>query len=399
MTTAGTVIATIGANVATDAAGNGNTASTSTDNTVSYDATPPTVTVNQKSGQADPTNALPILFTVTFSEPVTGFTTGDLTRGGTATGGTVSLTGGGATYEISVGGGNPSNGTISFTIAAGVAQDAAGNSNTASTSIDNTVTYDTVAPTLTTLEMLDADTNGKVDQVKATFNETLDSTSYTPTNGPWTVNNVPSSGTKGSVSISGSSATLAITEVTAAANTAVGSFTVALAANTLGVRDLAGNQASFGTQAPADKAAPVPTALVDTTVALGDGKFEQSDTMTVTFSEAVIGVAASATVTLTGGNGNNADTVTMSNLLSGTVSLNGPDYISNNGSVATFTNSVLSKPTTSQVRITLAACSGACASIATQATAANFTFAPVATITDAAANAATGSITVSIRLF
>ena len=38
MTGSGTVIATIGAGEADDAAGNANTASTSTDNTVTYDA-------------------------------------------------------------------------------------------------------------------------------------------------------------------------------------------------------------------------------------------------------------------------------------------------------------------------------------------------------------------------
>ena len=69
----GTVIASIAAGVAQDAAGNANTASTSTDNTVTYDVTAPTVTINQAAGQADPTNASPINFTVVFSEPVTDF--------------------------------------------------------------------------------------------------------------------------------------------------------------------------------------------------------------------------------------------------------------------------------------------------------------------------------------
>src|SRR5439155_17844051 len=45
MTTAGTVIASIVAGVAQDAAGNLNTASTSTDNSVSFDATGPTVSI------------------------------------------------------------------------------------------------------------------------------------------------------------------------------------------------------------------------------------------------------------------------------------------------------------------------------------------------------------------
>src|SRR5206468_1172208 len=39
MTSDGTVIATVGAGVATDPLGNGNSASTSTDNTVTYDTT------------------------------------------------------------------------------------------------------------------------------------------------------------------------------------------------------------------------------------------------------------------------------------------------------------------------------------------------------------------------
>jgi hypothetical protein len=75
------------------------------------DLVPPSVTVNQKAGQADPANTLPIAFTVTFSEPVTGFTASDLTRGGTSTGGTVAVTGSGASYEISVSGA-PTDGTL-----------------------------------------------------------------------------------------------------------------------------------------------------------------------------------------------------------------------------------------------------------------------------------------------
>ena len=43
--------------------------------TVILDNTAPTVTINQASGQADPTTVSPINFTATFSEPVTGFTT------------------------------------------------------------------------------------------------------------------------------------------------------------------------------------------------------------------------------------------------------------------------------------------------------------------------------------
>ena len=103
------------------------------------------MTVEQKTGQSDPTNSLPLRWTVSFTEPVTGLDATDLTRGGTATGGTVTVTGSDASYEISLDG-NPTNGTVSFSIDADRAQDAAGNGNTASTSTDNTIAYDTVAP-------------------------------------------------------------------------------------------------------------------------------------------------------------------------------------------------------------------------------------------------------------
>jgi predicted CxxxxCH...CXXCH cytochrome family protein len=155
MTTAGTVVATIGAGVATDAAGNGNTASTSTDNSVSWtvaDTTPPTVTINQAAAQADPTSTSPINFTVVFSEATTNFATGDVTIGGTAGGTkTATVTGSGTTYNVAVTGMTTA-GTVTATVPLGVATDAAGNGNTASTSTDNSVSWtvaDTTPPTVT----------------------------------------------------------------------------------------------------------------------------------------------------------------------------------------------------------------------------------------------------------
>src|SRR5213078_508001 len=132
MTTDGTVIASIPAGVAQDAAGNLNTASTSTDNSVSFDATRPAVTINQAAGQADPTNSSPINFTAVFSGPVSGFTGAGVTISGTAGGTkTVTVTGGPSTYTVAVSG-MTTDGTVIASIPAGVAQDAAGNLNTAS---------------------------------------------------------------------------------------------------------------------------------------------------------------------------------------------------------------------------------------------------------------------------
>ena len=148
MTGSGTVIAGIGAAVAEDGAGNPNLPSTSTDNIVTYDTTAPTITINQAAAQADPTADSPINFTVVFSEPVTGFQTGDVTLSGTAPGTLVgTVTGSGTTYNVAVSG-MSGIGTVTARVDVGKATDAAGNPNVGSTSADNTVTYD-FPPTIT----------------------------------------------------------------------------------------------------------------------------------------------------------------------------------------------------------------------------------------------------------
>ena len=131
---------------ATDAAGNTSSAASYT---WTIETTPPTVTINQASGQADPTSVSPINFTVVFSESVTDFATGDVTLSGTAGATTATVTGSGTTYNVAVSG-MTSNGTVIASLAAGVAHDAAGNANSASTSTDNTVTVTSPsAPSIT----------------------------------------------------------------------------------------------------------------------------------------------------------------------------------------------------------------------------------------------------------
>lgn len=118
-------------------AGNGNfTAGQS----YAIDTLAPTVTIDQAAGQSDPTAVAPVAFTVVFSEPVTGFTTADITLGGTAGATTVSVTGSGATYSVAVSG-MTRNGTVTASIGAGVAADAVGNPNQASVSADNSVQF------------------------------------------------------------------------------------------------------------------------------------------------------------------------------------------------------------------------------------------------------------------
>src|SRR5205823_7111817 len=69
LTTGGTVIATIPAGGATDAAGNGNTASTSTDNTVTVDPSPPVTSINHAAAPARTTSTPTIITTAVLSAP------------------------------------------------------------------------------------------------------------------------------------------------------------------------------------------------------------------------------------------------------------------------------------------------------------------------------------------
>ena len=150
MTGSGDVVVSIPADAVIDQIGNGNEASTSADNSVEYDVTPPTVTINQASAQSDPTGSGPILFDVVFSEPVTGFTGSDVDLSSSTAPGTLSaaVSGSGSTYQVSVSGMTDS-GLVIASVPSDSAVDAADNGNEASTSSDNSVTYDVTDPTVT----------------------------------------------------------------------------------------------------------------------------------------------------------------------------------------------------------------------------------------------------------
>jgi len=150
--------------------------------------------------------------------------------------------------------------TVSVTVPAGttdaphsiVVMDAAG--TVASSAVDIVM-----PPVMTSVSMRDVDVDGRVDRVDVVFDDTL--AAYTAGVAPWTLTNVPSGGTLAGVTVSGNTATLAINEGAGAANTAVGAFTVSLAAHPGGIRDLNGHQSSFAATAPADLAPPAVTSL------------------------------------------------------------------------------------------------------------------------------------------
>jgi hypothetical protein len=173
----GVVTVSIAASGATDAAGNSNTAAPPLSRT--FDTVAPTVTITTTA--PDPTNVSPIPMTATFSEPVTGFVAGDIT----VTNGVVtpaSFAGTGAVYTFNV---TPAaQGVVTVGIAATVATDAAGNSNTASPTFS--ITFDSVAPTVTITSTAPDPTNVSPIPMTATFSEAVTGfvlTDITVTNG------------------------------------------------------------------------------------------------------------------------------------------------------------------------------------------------------------------------
>lgn len=142
MTGTSTVTATIPAGGTTDLAGNLNFASTSTDNSIVYDVTQPTVAIDQASGQGDPGGGVSVTFDVVFSEAVTGFTGADIDFTGSTAPGSLGATvsGSGAAYTVTVTG-MTAGGLIVASIPAATVTDLAGNDNLASTSTDNSVNF------------------------------------------------------------------------------------------------------------------------------------------------------------------------------------------------------------------------------------------------------------------
>ena len=146
---AGTLVPSITAGtdsvvIVKDRAGNHNSVSTSADNSVAFnDTVAPTVTINQSGTQVDPTSALPINFTVQFSEPINTatFSTADITQGGTAASVVWSLNNSGDNMTFTLAATSAGYGTIIPSISANRVTDLSGNNNSASTSSDNTITF------------------------------------------------------------------------------------------------------------------------------------------------------------------------------------------------------------------------------------------------------------------
>jgi hypothetical protein len=143
----GQVSVDINAGVASDAAGNGNTAATQF--TITNDETPPSVTIT--TGSSDPVSGA-FTATFTFSESVTGFVVGDIALSNASASG---FAGSGDTYTATI---TPTaDGTVTVDVPAAVAADAAGNDNTAATQF--TIENDETPPTVTVSSTATGPTN------------------------------------------------------------------------------------------------------------------------------------------------------------------------------------------------------------------------------------------------
>jgi hypothetical protein len=360
---------------------------------------PTVVSVTRTS--ATPTNAASVGWTVTFSEAVTGVNAPDFSINKTGVGGTPAVTGvsgSGAAYTVTASTGS-GNGTLRLDVLDDdTILDGFGTPLNDGFTGGEVYTFDRTAPAYVSSELYDNDTDGKVDQVKVTFDEALANSTAT---GQWTLANVPSAGTLASVSTTGSVATLNITEGAGAANTAVGTFTVALTAAAGGIRDSVGNQSSFTTKSPTDKAKPVLINVVSTN---GDGLANATDTITFNYSEPLLAstVPTAPSLVLNRTSATATD-LTIAGILGQTAL--GAAYLAGN---ITMTYTTTTSLPGSAVRTTLTSggtCTGnflACLLTGTEqapGTSPNVSFVAPTTITDAAGNAATGTVTQAIRLF
>ena len=261
-TSSGTVTLDIAADVATDAANNGNTPALTQTATVDVDV--PTVEISVPSG----TQNSAFDTTITFSESVSDFAQEDLSLSGTATASITSWVAStdGTTYTATI---TPTtSGDVTLNIAADVATDAADNSNTAAT--EQTVTIDVDAPTVS-ISVPSGAQNGAFD-VTITFTESV------------------SNFVQGDVSLSGT-ATASITAWSANTDndvytatvtpTTSGDVTLNIAADV--ATDAADNSNTAATEQTVTIDVDAPTVAITVPSDLQTGAFDA----TITFSEAV----------------------------------------------------------------------------------------------------------------
>jgi hypothetical protein len=345
--------------------------------------------------------------TVTFSEPLAGYSAGNTPWSFTLpptglTLSSVAVTGAVATLALNEGSTvTTALGSWKYVLASNAAgiRDAAGNLST----VASVAPTDKAAPVLTALTMLDATgADGIVDKVTAVFSESVSTTTLTSN---WTLANVPSGGHISTVSSSTATVTVNLTGGVGA-DTKVGSFTVALASAATGVKDAASNLSSFGATTPVDAAGPAGASLTTSGTGATAGRIEPGDRLTLVLSEPLgpsVAVPTSTTVTLADPIGTGNDTLAIPGIWASAQSTGSNTYVTADGASVAYADSpvTLSSDRTT-ITITVGpACSGTgCAGLGTQAAAATLVFLLDALLKDAAGAAPpVATRTFSVRLF
>lgn len=271
----GTVTIDVNSAVATDAAGNSNSAAPDLSRT--YDSTGPTVSIS--SAAASVTNSSPIPVTITFSESVTGFEVGDIS---VTNGSAGNFAGSGTTYTADI---TPtSQGSVTINIGSAVAADTAGNSNSAATQLSRT--YDSIAPTLSISSSTASITNSSPIPVTFTFSEAVTGFAV----GDISVTN----GSAGNFAGSGTTYTADITP------SADGAITINVSGAV--ATDSAGNSNSAASELSRTYDQTIPS--VSITSSAPSATNSSPIPVTITFSEAVTGFAV-GDITVTNGSAGN----------------------------------------------------------------------------------------------
>ena len=332
----------------TDAAGN---KGTFTKNLLK-DTEAPTVTINQSSTQADPTNINSVKYTVVFSEKINKdtFTNADILISGSTTAKVKGITEISDTeYEVEIDNLTDGN-TITAIIPADAVTDLAGNGNTESTGDDYSVTYDITQPTVTVNQAVDQADPTNVNEIKFTivFSEPINGDTFA----------------KDDLEVSGSSTatvfqlqTVSSTTYTAIVTGMLSGETISLSLPADAVTDLAGNGNTESTGD--DKSVTYDSTQPTVTVNQADDQADPTNVndikFTIVFSEPINGdtfvkedleVSGSSTATVSQLQTVSSTTYTaiVTGMISGeTVSLTLPankveDMAGNQNEVSTFTD-------------------------------------------------------------
>ncbi|MCX6072816.1 MAG: Ig-like domain-containing protein [Campylobacterales bacterium] len=264
----------------TDTTGVTGTTATSLNYTIDTHAPTVTITNDQLSPTANIAGGT-ITYTFTFDEIVTGFTASDITVVGGVKG---ALSGSGMTYTLDITPTAGFEGNITVDIAGAKAFDAAGNANTVATQSIQAV--DMKAPTLAITDD-EAATTANIAGGDITYTFTFSENVVGFTADDIAVTN----GIKGIFSGSGSSYTLVVSPITGS--------TAPITIDVPGVNqvDISGNTGTNMTAIQAvDMSAPTATVTMsDSALKIGD-----TSTVTIAFSEAVVGFSNADVTTLNG---------------------------------------------------------------------------------------------------